>query len=52
LDGSIAQDDQGFILAGPDIIAAAAVMSIWQYRSSLGLQATEITSVSSREPTA
>jgi hypothetical protein len=51
LDGSIAQDVQGFILAGPDIIAAS-LMSIWQYRSSLGLQATEITSVSCREPTA
>lgn len=84
LDGVIARDDKGFILAGPDIIAhgsgktwtlerdpylmetsipgvfaagdvrlgsakrvatavgegATAVMSIWQYRSSLGLVAT------------
>jgi thioredoxin reductase (NADPH) len=101
LDDSIAQDDQGFVLAGPDVLAAGAatagaatawplerdpylmetsipgvfaagdvrsgsakrvatavgegataVMSIWQYRSTLGLQATEITSVSSRAPTA
>jgi thioredoxin reductase (NADPH) len=101
LDDSIAQDEQGFVLAGPDVLAAGAatagaptawplerdpylmetslpgvfaagdvrsgsakrvatavgegataVMSIWQYRSSPGLQATELMSVSAREPTA
>jgi len=96
LDGSIARDGHGFILAGPDIIAygpakawplerdpylmetsipgvfaagdvrlgsakrvatavgegATAVLSVWQYRSSLGLEATDIQPVGSREPTA
>ena len=93
LEGSIARDDQGFILSGPDIVSAGAakawplerdpylmetsvpgvfaagdvrfgsakrvatavgegataVMSIWQYRSSLGLQAGEIQPAAARE---